>query len=133
MPRPRLILAALLLLSAAVAGCDSGPKVVRVSGTATREGKPVAGLLINFEPEKGRSSWGISDDAGRFTMEYDAEQKGVVAGRHTVSAVFRADELAGTKPTPATRAIQAKYGDLTKSPMKIEVTAATEALELKFD
>jgi hypothetical protein len=118
-------------------GCDSGPKVVKISGTATHKGEPVPSLLIKFVPDSGRPSWGITDKDGKYTLEYDETKKGAMVGKHTVSARFRPnspeEEMGMKKPHPATKAVGDKYGDEMHSPMKIEVTAANENLELKFD
>ena len=60
---------------ATISGCgDGGPRVVPVTGTVTRNGKPVPNLFINFMPEAGRPSWGHSDEQGQFTLEYDRER-----------------------------------------------------------
>jgi hypothetical protein len=127
----------LLLVSLIVTGCSSGPRVVAVSGVATHKGKPVPNLLLTFQPAGGRPSWGITDAQGRFTLEYDANTKGAMVGSHTVSAIYRAatpdDEMSGKGNTAEVRAVQAKYSDSIKSPMKIEITKAEENLELKFD
>ena len=119
------------------AGCSDGPKIVEVSGTATHQGKPVPNLLVNFEPENGRSSWGVTDQNGRFTLEYDATRKGAVVGTHHVTAMYRAtgieDEVGKSKETAAHKAIQVKYGDPQVSQLKIPITKATSSLELKLD
>lgn len=119
-------------------GCGGGPTVVPVAGVATANGKPVSGILVNFEPENGRSSWGITDNNGRFTLEYDASTKGAMVGNHSVSAKFwprtPEEEMAGAKAvSPEVREIQKKYGNQATTPMKVEIKAATKDLELKFD
>jgi hypothetical protein len=130
---PLAVAAALL----AAVGCDSGPKVVKISGTATHKGEPVPSLLIKFMPDNGRPSWGITDKDGRFILDYDEKYKGALVGPHTVSATHRPntpeEEMGMVKPHPAVKAIAAKYGDELKSPMRLEITAANENLELKFD
>lgn len=135
--RVRLVPAAVAAVLLAAVGCDSGPKVVKISGVATHKGEPVPSLLITFMPDNGRPSWGITDKDGRYSLEYDEQQKGAVVGMHTVSAKFRPntpeEELGMVKPHPATKAVGAKYGDEVKSPMKIDVTAANDNLDLKFD
>jgi hypothetical protein len=93
-------------------------------------------LRLNFQPEKGRPSWGDTDENGRFTLEYDAQNKGALVGKHTVSAAYRAatpdEEMAGKVP-PAVRIVTVKYGDMLNSPLKVEITGPTDNLELKFD
>src|SRR5262249_54770418 len=75
---------------ATISGCgDGGPRVVPVTGTVTRNGKPVPNLFINFMPEAGRPSWGHSDEQGQFTLEYDRERKGAEVGKHKVFVKLR--------------------------------------------
>lgn len=120
-----------------VVGCDSGPKIVPVSGTATRGGQPVPNVLITFQPEKGRPSAGVTDGAGRFTLDYDAQNKGALVGKHTVSVANYGDtpdSVSGkVKPHPAMKEILTKYGDTVNSPLKLEITGATDNIEVKLD
>src|SRR5262249_12172083 len=70
----------------ALPGCGKGAKVVKVEGTLTYKGKPVpAGIQVDFTPENGRASWGETDDAGHFALEYDRTPKGADVGKHKVS------------------------------------------------
>lgn len=127
---------ALLLL----VGCSSGPRVVKVSGTLTRGGKPVPKLTIFFMPEAGgRPSWGLADEDGKFTLEYDDQTKGAMTGTHTVWVQWRPtsmqEELNPKKAgKPADlNAILAKYGDEKKSPKKVEITRSVDDLEVTLD
>ncbi len=135
--RARLIPLTLLVGLLTAIGCSSGPKIVPVSGVATHKGQPVPSLRINFQPEHGRPSWGDTDENGRFTLEYDAQNKGALVGKHTVSAVYHPrnpqEEMGLVKRHPAVNAVAAKYGDQGKSPLKVEITGPTDNLELKFD
>ena len=121
----------------AAVGCGGGgPKIVKVSGVATHNGQPVPSLRLNFQPDVGRPSWGDTDANGRFTLEYDAQHKGALVGKHTVSAVFQPrspeEEMSGKIPKEV-RAVTAKYGDTMNSPLKIDITESTSDLEVKFD
>ena len=117
-----------------VTGCDNGPKVVKVSGTATYKGVPVPYLTLIFQPEKGRPSNGRTDDQGHFTLSYDPQVMGAVVGKHTVSAVYQDSPDTMGKPMPPTiKAITSKYGDTVNSPMKIEITGPTDDLKLEFN
>lgn len=124
---------------ALLAGCSDGPKVVRVSGTVTHNGKPVPSLTVHFIPETGRPSWGLTDENGRFTLEYDNKLQGALVGSHTIWVQWRPkspqEEM---NPKLSTRpadfpAIQGKYGSQEKSPLKIEITKAVDDLEVKLD
>jgi len=122
-------------------GCSDGPKIVSVSGTLTREGKPVPNLTINFVPAVGRPSWAVSDENGRFTAQYDKAQEGVIVGTHTVWVVWRPsspkeemDIQSGKASRPANyKAITEKFGSEEKTPLKFEITKAESNLEIKLD
>jgi hypothetical protein len=141
--RTRLVPAFFLAGLLAAVGCSDGPKIVKVSGTAYYKGEPVPNLRVTFQPDKGRPSWGDTDAGGRFTLEYDAQNKGALVGRHTVSAIFQAgspdEEMKMVSEGPrskigaAARAVASKYGDTVNSPLKVEVTGPTDNLDVKFD
>jgi hypothetical protein len=136
--RARFVAPAFLLIAIVVTvGCDSGPKIVKVAGIATYKSEPIPSLLIQFQPAHGRPSWGITDENGRFELEYDAKHKGAVIGKHTVSAIYRArtpeEEMGGGKRHPAIKPITEKYGDTMNSPLKIDITEPVENLEVKYE
>lgn len=124
-------------------GCGpSGPTIVPVSGVATRAGKPVANLYITFMPDNGRPSWTSTDAEGKFKLNYDRDQDGAVTGKHKVFVQFKPATVeielqmqAGTyKQPPELADILAKYGDMEKTPMTVEITKeSSKGIELKFD
>ncbi len=82
----------LLVALVAQAGCGGGdPQIVELSGTLTYKGKAVPNALLNFLPENGRQSWATTDERGRFTVNYDRHQDGLVVGKHRIWAEFRAN------------------------------------------
>src|SRR3954447_15048027 len=70
----------------ACAGCRNSdlPEIARVTGTVTYKGKPVPNMMVNFMPTAGRPSWGKTDAEGRYEMNYDADNMGVMTGHHKV-------------------------------------------------
>ena len=125
-----------------MAGCgQNGPRVVRISGTVTRGGKPVANLHLNFLPDHGRPSWGVTDEAGRYTLHYDRSQDGAVTGTHTVFVAFRprdpGEEMAmqqgKIKMPQDLRAILAKYGKQETTPLKIKITEDGQVVNIPLD
>jgi hypothetical protein len=120
-------------------GCGSGSNVVEVSGTLTRNGKPVPYLTIHFDPENGRSSWGVSDENGQFSMRQDKKTPGVPVGTHTVWVEWRPlspndemDPKNAKKPTDLASIVE-KYGSEARSPLKIEIDKSVDNLEIKLD
>jgi len=129
-----------LLTVFALSGCG-GPTIVQIDGRATRNGDPVANLFVNFMPEKGRPSWGITDQAGKFVLHYDAQRDGVLVGKHKISVSFRprspqeeADMASGKiELHPERQAIVEKYGNPTSSPLTAEIAAEGQAVHLQLD
>jgi hypothetical protein len=129
-----------LALTAAVAGCNRGPRVVKVTGTVTRGGKPMPGVLLKFVPDgTARPSWGVSDDDGHYELKYDLDRgnvvPGAVIGHHRVYVEFRArsmTEQQQKKPKDAA-AILDKYGNIDKSPLNYDVTTDNQVIDVKLD
>ncbi len=73
-----------------VTGCgSSGPQLGVVTGTVTLDGKPVPGALVTFvskEPN-GTSSYGKTDDTGKYQLEFTTERLGAMLGSHDVTIV----------------------------------------------
>ncbi|MDA7994250.1 MAG: carboxypeptidase-like regulatory domain-containing protein, partial [Pirellulales bacterium] len=55
-------------------GCSNNPanypEVADVVGTVTLDGKPLEGASITFAPQSGRSSSGVTDSSGRYSLNY---------------------------------------------------------------
>ncbi len=132
-----------LLLVSQVFGCGgSGAATARVSGTVTRNGKPVPNVLVQFQPEQGRVSTGLTDEQGHFTLKYDRKQEGAVAGTHRVSVTFRPktpkdEQLLGEgkwSPHPDYAAIMEKYGKADSTPLRIEIKEGDNSdVQIKLD
>jgi len=81
-----------LLGLALLAGCgESGPKLAKVSGVVTLDGKPFPNAYVSFQPmaeggkpDPGPGSVGRTDEQGRFRMFTDKLGEGAVVGRHRV-------------------------------------------------
>jgi len=114
-------------------GCNSsGPAIVPVSGTVTRNGKPVPFVSLYFQPTSGRPSVGNCDGEGRFKLGYTRDQDGAKVDTHTVFVVYVNGGAAGPPPADF-QEIYKKYGTPELSPLKIEVKKAMKNLEIKLD
>jgi len=139
LPRARL---ALVVLSAlALTGCGSrGPKIVEVSGTVTRGGQPIKDLTIHFVPEQGRPSWGFTDPEGRYTLHYNRDRDGAVAGKHRVFVKYEPHDpeiqyaifQGRFNYPPEIKAIEDKYGTPEASPLSFDLQESQE-IDLKLD
>jgi hypothetical protein len=117
-----------LLLALVLAGCNSGPRLVKVSGTVTHGGEAVPFVTLYFEPDEGRASTAMTDAQGRFTLSYTAKEEGAVAGHHKVHVEFRRHV-----PEQKDReAILAKY-DLQHSSLQFTLDKDTPDLEVRLD
>jgi hypothetical protein len=132
----------LLAMLVSLSGCDlTGVRVVRVSGTVTRNGRPVPNLFLNFKPATGRPSWGITDEHGHYVLHYDKSRDGAVPGAHTVWATFkpldpREDkvmEQGELKRPEQLQDILARYGNPTTTPLKFEINADGQVINLPLD
>jgi hypothetical protein len=109
---------ALILVSAALAGCsgDPGPQpesvaTVPASGVVTFEGKPLADHRVVLMPVDGRRpAMGVTDADGKFTLGTNAEADGAPPGKSKVGIVWVGP------PMPNVAALQNPIDDPAKMP-----------------
>lgn len=128
---------------ATLIGCGRGdyPEIARVSGTVTHAGKPVPNLAVNFMPEEGRPSWGITDASGKYSLTYDEDYEGAKVGRHKIYVFPRQTTIDGSKSKEAVggigpdemKTILDKYGNEEKSTLVVEVKDDPSVIDLKLD
>lgn len=115
-----------------ITGCGSrGPEVYQVTGVALRGGQPLSQVKINFQPVQGRSSWGYTDDEGRFELNFSRQiPKGALPGEHKVWVAI--PEGSTGKRHPQTGEVLRKYGH-SNTPMKVNLERDGQFVELHFD
>jgi hypothetical protein len=135
-------------------GCGGSEKVVSVSGTVTRNGKPVPGLVVSFVPEAATQtgvSTGETDENGKYNLTVVKSGKsGAVVGTHKVWVSVPREPFvdptekeekknqkaksppAKPKPPADVADILKKYGNLDKSPLTVEVKDG-DPIDLKLD
>jgi hypothetical protein len=120
----------------AISGCgSSGPKLYKIKGTVTREGKPVKFLYITFSPDDGGTkavSVGASDDQGRFEMMI-ASTPGVYPGPHKIFCHDPLLDLGSKTSTEPDYLACIKEYSPEKSPLTINVDKNISNYELKLD
>src|SRR5262245_36401663 len=151
-PHSLAALAAACLLGAS--GCGGGSEtVVPVSGTVTRNGQPVPGLVVSFVPVAALQtgvSIGETDDTGKYNLTVAKTGKsGAVVGTHKVwvsrprEPYVEPDEKGemkrqrpkanvAAKPHDELAEILKKYGNLDKSPLTVDVKGGGP-IDLKLD
>jgi hypothetical protein len=130
------------LLASLALGCgESGPQIVPVRGTATRGGKPVANLYLDFQSANGRNSWAFTDEQGRYELEYDQGVMGAIVGEHTVTVLLKPKDLEAElalqtgqfKWSADAQKIAAKYGAGSPNRKKVSVAPGSEVIDLELD
>ena len=127
-------LAALAIIS----GCSSGDKTVtpplgKVKGKLTLDSKPAAELAVLFQPQTGRSSTGMTDRQGVYTLSFDAKHLGAVIGKHQVQITFDINKALAAGTVDASKGqpqqLPARYN--TKTILEADVEAGDN--EFNFD
>jgi len=65
-------------------GCSDSPSLGEVSGTVTLDGQPYANAQVEFAPQEGRPSSGVTDENGQYELTFSPDAKGALLGKHTV-------------------------------------------------
>jgi hypothetical protein len=83
-------------------GCNrANMKVAPVSGTVTLDGTPLPRASVTFEPKDGgRPSFGVTNEQGRYVLEYSLNEAGAQVGTCLVRiSTANAGDDTGAKPT----------------------------------
>ena len=118
-----------LLLLVVTAGCGKAPSDApatgHVTGTVKLDDKPLANVIVSFQPEVGRGSTGKTDAEGRYTLAYSEGVEGAIIGSHRVSIVTPTE---APDPTGAFKdPIPARYN--TKSELVKQVAAGENTID----
>jgi hypothetical protein len=107
------LVAGVALIATVSVGCNKVPTAT-VTGTVTINGRGVPGVEVAFVPkEKIRPGVGVTDEAGKFTAQFLANQSGVPLGDCVVQiSLFRDDVRAINLIPPEYNAKAADNPDL---------------------
>ena len=78
-------------------GCGGGVEKVNLAsatGQVTDGEKPIAGAVIEFFPTDGRTSVGVTDGDGKFTLKYN-DELGAVVGEGKIQVTPGSPQAAG--------------------------------------
>lgn len=121
-----------------IAGCGrSGPEVAKVSGTVTLDGKPLPDAFVFFRHEDGgRISEAITDDAGKYMLNYSSEESGAMVGTNTVRIstfveAVKEDSGAIVKGTNKKELVPARYNKQSELTGKVQSGRNTLDFDLK--
>jgi hypothetical protein len=124
----RAAAAALLAVSLALAGCDSKPKLVPVSGRVLVDGQPLTTGVVQVVPAGYRAASGKIGPDGRFTLTTSAEGDGCVIGTHQAAVVAHETLGPGAQKWHAPK----KYIDPTTSGLSVTVDGPTTDLTINL-
>ncbi|MEM7455789.1 MAG: hypothetical protein AAF456_15660 [Planctomycetota bacterium] len=128
-----------LLLFVAGCGGEAVPELATVSGTITMNGEPLDQVKVTFMPDAergngGRSSYGETDENGRYTLTYQLPgepQEGAAVGWHKVCLrdliPTRARDEGGQQ---IPRRISGNYSNAPKTPLEFEVKAGDQVIDI---
>jgi hypothetical protein len=121
------------LLIATLVGCDSNePKLYKVVGTVTMDGKPLPNAEVRFLPipkgdEPVRPSSATTDENGEYSLEYSTTKSGARPGSYQVYVSTKRNAM------PEVPAVPESVPDVynTKSTLKAEIDE--ESRTFNFD
>jgi hypothetical protein len=139
-----------LISLASLSGCGRGiPAIVPVKGTVLLNGKPLPKAQVQFMPQRSDlsaefTSTAVTDDNGTFSLTCGYKDlPGAVVGQHTVVVSESAlpEEMRKSRDYRdiqryqaklANRPIPPKYGSVSQSPLKVEITEGQEDAKLEL-
>jgi hypothetical protein len=117
-----------LLSAIALSGCGNpNTKVAPVSGIVTLDGAPLKRASVTFEPKDGgRPSFGVTNEQGRYTLEYSMNELGAEVGACSVRITTenRGDDP-GTKATK--ELVPKKY---RTTPVEVQVESKSNTIDI---
>lgn len=127
--------AAVLLV---VSGCGKPVKLVPASGVVLIDGKPAAGISVQFLPEdvkgeKRPTSFALTDDEGKFVLKTYQGKDGAVPGSHIV---LLADTLEDRPPQGQTAKTKSRLSGAratVSGGVRITVPESSEPMTVKID
>lgn len=120
-----------LMCSACNSGASDQPDLGQVTGVVILDGTPVEGVMVNFAPEKGRGSQGLTDSNGKYELSYVRQAKGAIIGNHKVYInTPQGDDDSDPDAPVIEEKIPAEYN--TKSTLTAEVKAGDNPIDFEL-
>lgn len=124
----RVFAASVLLMFIATGCAPSGPQLGRVEGEVLLDGKPLADVVVEFQPQQaGSPSIGVTDEDGKFQLQFTRDRWGALLGEHTVKIEHDVDGREGPRSSAA---IPVRYNALSE--LKRTVTTGSNFFEFKL-
>src|SRR5688572_20904611 len=127
-PAPLAFLFAIGLAALLLPGCGNAMRdVAPVSGTVTLDGIPLKSASVTFQPkEGGRPSYGVTNEQGRYVLEYSMNELGAKVGTCSVRITTqRGADDSGAKATK--ELVPKRY---FQTPIEVEVESKSNVIDL---
>ncbi len=133
-----------LALFIALAGCSSQPKLAKVKGTVTLDGKPISAGTITFEMKGARPATATVVNGEITGVTTYAPGDGVPVGEHRVAVAANEAPASAVVPNPGDAKapkgdymsgkslIPAAYNDPATSGLAVEIKPGENTIELKL-
>jgi len=135
----RVIFSLMVLVACMVfSGCfsNSGPTMHAVRGKLTHNGRPIAEMMVCFEPvdgDRNPASSAVTNSHGEFELKV-GNTLGVAPGEYIVYVQDPVAVMGGrTSTEPSYLQVLETYGERESSEMRITIKEATYDYELKLD
>ncbi len=121
-----------------ISGCGpSGPEVGKVSGVVTLDGKPLPEAFVFFRhADGGRISEALSDESGKYTLNFSSDASGAMVGPNTVRIstfveAVREDSGAIVKGTNKKELVPKRYNKESELTAEVKSGSNTFSFDLK--
>lgn len=130
----KLTLVAMMLT---VIGCGGkSVKLVPAEGVVKLDGKPARGIMVQFMPDgtrggSGPTSFGVTDEQGRFQLKTYENQDGATPGPHLVVLMDTEEDrpAQGTVSTKKSR-LSSRFGIAKPGQLAVEVKEGGQPIEV---
>lgn len=109
-------------------GCDSGPKLVKVSGIVLIDGKPLSHGFVQVLPAGQRACSGKIGPDGRFILTTYEDGDGCYTGKHPAAVIATETLGPGSQKWHAPKA----YVDSANSGLIVSVDGPTDDLKIEL-
>ena len=106
------------------------PDLGKVTGIVTLDGSPLEGVLVQFSPEEGRGSQGLTNREGQYELGYLSDIKGAKIGNHKVRIVTPQEDDSDPDAPKVKEKVPVKYN--SKSTLTAEVKAGDNQLHFQL-
>jgi hypothetical protein len=116
-----------------LAGCgQDGPPLALVEGTVTLDGEPLPRAQLEFQPQRGSTSYGETDKSGHYYLLYTPTRDGAMLGEHTIRIITGGEifDSETREMRVATERVPARYN--VETTLKREVVDGNNVIDFEL-